>query len=112
MYSGVARRVTNVSCCWPATGGGDHAVGRKLYAYFLAAGIPAPQVALIQPLRIAGEEKTLAWSTLEASTEAILAERIASEAEVTAALTTLQHFTADPRTVICGPRIFQIWSRR
>jgi hypothetical protein len=51
--------------------GGDHAVGRKLYAYFLAAGIPAPQAALIQPLRIAGEEKTLAWSTLEASTAAI-----------------------------------------
>jgi hypothetical protein len=41
---------------YPMTGRGSRG-GRKLYAYFLAAGIPAPQVALIQPLRIAGEEK-------------------------------------------------------
>jgi ubiquinone/menaquinone biosynthesis C-methylase UbiE len=92
--------------------GGDHAAGRKLYACFLAAGIPGPQMSLVQPLRSEGEEKTLAWSTLEASTEAILSERLASEDEVTAALTTLQHFTADPRTLISGPRIFQLWSRR
>ena len=92
--------------------GGDHALGRKLYGCFLAAGIPHPQVALVQPVRLKGEEKRLAWSTLEASTEAILSERLASEDEVTAALTTLQHFTADPRTLICGPRIFQLWSRR
>jgi hypothetical protein len=92
--------------------GGDHATGRKLYGYFLAAGIPGPQVALIQPLYIEGEGKTLAWSTLEACTEAILSERLASNDEVTAALTTLQNFTADPQTLICGPRIFQLWSRR
>ena len=30
--------------------GGDHAVGRKLHRYFLAAGIPAPQVSLVQPV--------------------------------------------------------------
>jgi hypothetical protein len=35
-------------------------------------GIPDPQVALVQPVRTQGEEKTLAWSTLEASTEAIV----------------------------------------
>jgi hypothetical protein len=46
------------------------------------------------------------WSTLEACTEAIVSERVASEDEVTAALTILQHFTADPQTLICGPRIF------
>jgi SAM-dependent methyltransferase len=92
--------------------GGDHAIGRKLYGYFLAAGIPDPQVALVQPVRTQGEEKTLAWSTLEASTEAIVSERVASQDEVTAAITTLQHFTADPQTLICGPRIFQLWSRR
>jgi 2-polyprenyl-3-methyl-5-hydroxy-6-metoxy-1,4-benzoquinol methylase len=92
--------------------GGDHAVGRKLYAYFLTAGIPDPQVALVQSLRTEGEEKTLPWSTLEASTEAILSERLASKDEVMAALTTLQRFTADPQTLISGPRIFQLWSRR
>ena len=92
--------------------GGDHAVGRKLYACFLAAGIPGPQLSLVQPLRTEGEEKTLALSTLEASTEAILSERLASENELTAALTTLRRFTADPQALISGPRIFQLWSRR
>jgi hypothetical protein len=30
--------------------GGDHALGRKLYGCFVAAGIPDPQVALVQPV--------------------------------------------------------------
>jgi SAM-dependent methyltransferase len=92
--------------------GGDHALGRKLYGCFLAAGIPGPRVAVAQPVWIEGERKTLPWSTLEASTEAILSEGLASEDEVTAALTTLQRFTADPQTLISGPRIFQLWSKK
>jgi SAM-dependent methyltransferase len=92
--------------------GGDHAIGRRLYGYFLAAGIPGAAVTLVQSLWLAGEEKTLAFSTLDASAEAIVSERLASEDEVTAALRSLQRFTADPRTLICGPRVFQLWSRR
>jgi ubiquinone/menaquinone biosynthesis C-methylase UbiE len=92
--------------------GGDHAIGRKLYGYFLAAGIPHPQVALVQSLWTEGEEKTLAWSTLEASADAIVSEGIASQDEVSEALATLQRFSANPDTLICGPRVFQLWSRR
>jgi hypothetical protein len=40
----------------------------------------------------------LAWSTLEASADAILPEGIASKDEVTEALTALQCFTANPHT--------------
>src|SRR5579859_4146665 len=40
--------------------GGDHALGRKLYSYFLEAGIPHSHVAVVQPLYVAGDEgKTL-----------------------------------------------------
>ena len=92
--------------------GGDHAAGRKLYSWFLAAGSPAPDVAVVQSVWIEGQEKTLAWSTLEATAEAIMSEGVASRDEVTAALTALQRFTADPRTLIGGPRTFQLWSRR
>src|SRR5260221_2881410 len=53
-------------------GGGDHAIGRKLYAYFLDAGIPDAHVGLVTPLYVAGEGKTLALSTLEATAAAIL----------------------------------------
>ena len=40
--------------------GGDHAAGRKLHGWFLAAGIPAPNVAVVQSVWIEGQEKTLA----------------------------------------------------
>ena len=33
--------------------GGDHAAGRKLFSYFLEAGIPEPHIDLVQPLRLA-----------------------------------------------------------
>ena len=91
--------------------GGDHAIGRRLYRYFLAAGIPDPQVRLVQPVH-QGEAKTLAWSTLEATADAILAEGLATSDRVTAALASLRRFTDDPGTLICGPRVFQLWSRR
>jgi hypothetical protein len=88
-------------------------MGRKLYASFLSAGIPHPQVALApQPAWTRGEGKTLAWGTLEATRGAIASEGVASDEAVTAALATLQDFTADPSTLICGPRVFQLWSRR
>ncbi|MGO9727194.1 MAG: hypothetical protein ACLPN6_17925 [Streptosporangiaceae bacterium] len=69
-------------------------------------------MGLVQPVWTGGEGKTLAWSTLEASAQAIVAERVASQDEVTAALTTLWQFTADPQTLISGPRIVQLWSSR
>lgn len=40
--------------------GGDHATGRKLYHYFLDAGIPTPQVALVQSVSVSEEGKELA----------------------------------------------------
>jgi ubiquinone/menaquinone biosynthesis C-methylase UbiE len=92
--------------------GGDDTAGRKLYGYFLAAGIPGPQVAVVQSVWTEGEEKTLAWSTLDATAAAIVSERLATEDEVTAALAALERYTADPRTLIGGPRTFQLWSRR
>jgi ubiquinone/menaquinone biosynthesis C-methylase UbiE len=92
--------------------GGDPAFGRKLYGGFLAAGIPHPEVLVVQPVWTDEEGKTLPWSTLEATAEAIIADRVASHDEVTAALTNLGQFTADPRTLISGPRVFQLWSSR
>jgi ubiquinone/menaquinone biosynthesis C-methylase UbiE len=91
--------------------GGDHAIGRKLYRYFLAAGIPDPRVRLVQPVH-EGEAKALAWSTLDATAAAIAAEGLASADEVAGALASLGRFTGDPGTFICGPRVFQLWSRR
>lgn len=92
--------------------GGDHALGRKLHRYFLAAGIPDPEVALVQPVRHDGELKTLPVSTLDSSREAILSAGLATPAEFDVALADLARFAADPATDLSGPRIFQVWSRR
>lgn len=77
--------------------GGDHATGRKLYRYFLEAGIPTPQVDLVQSVLVSGEGKELAWSTLDATSEAILAEGVATSDELAAALASLRQFTDDVR---------------
>jgi ubiquinone/menaquinone biosynthesis C-methylase UbiE len=92
--------------------GGDAAAGRKVYGYFLEAGIPNPNLRLVQNANTTGEEKTLSLSTLEATADAILAKELASEDEVSAALASLAAFTDDPATLIGEPRIFQLWCRR
>lgn len=94
-----------------ASRGGDHAIGRKLYRCFLAARTADPQVTLVQPVH-QGEARTLARSTLEATADAIIAEGLASPGQVTAALASLRRLAEDPRTLTCGPRVFQLWSRR
>ena len=92
--------------------GGDHAFGRKLYAFFQGAGIPDAHVDLVTPLHLADEGKILPRLTLEATAEAIRAEGIASEDELNTALQDLAAFTAEPHSLIFGPRIFQLWWRR
>jgi hypothetical protein len=92
--------------------GGDNAIGRKLFDYFHDAGISRPQVALVQSVWTEGEGKTLPWTTLEASADSIVSEGVATKDEVMQALATLERLAANPRTLICGPRVFQLWSRR
>lgn len=115
-------------CCYPANDGfefflrmyqevlgrwgGDHALGRKLYTYFLEAGIPNAAINLATPLHIADDGKPLALSTLEAVSKAILTEGLATEDKIIAAVDSLATFTADPHSLIAGPRVFQSWTRR
>ena len=92
--------------------GGDAAIGRKLYRYFLDAGIPDPNLKLVQRADAIGEAKTLSLSTLEATAEAIVEEGLASTEEVNAAIDDLAAFTADEGTVVGDPRVFQLWCSR
>jgi hypothetical protein len=92
--------------------GGNPAVGRKLYGYFLAAGTPRPSMRLVQRADVDGESKTLPLLTIDATADAMVAEGIASEDEVRAARAILAQFTNDPEMVVGGPRVFQLWSRR
>jgi hypothetical protein len=77
--------------------GGDARIGRKLYLYFLRAGIPDPGLRLVQSLDATGEGKTLPLLTLQATGEAIVNAALASAAS---------------DTIINSPRILQVWTRR
>jgi ubiquinone/menaquinone biosynthesis C-methylase UbiE len=92
--------------------GGDPLLGRKLHRYFSAAGIPAPELTVVQRADIAGEAKTLPHSTVQATADAIISEGVASAEQVAAALASLIAFAADPGSVCGSPRLFQAWSRR
>lgn len=92
--------------------GGDATAARRLYRQFLQAGIPRPNLRLVQSADVDGEAKQLSMSTLEAVAGPIVAENLASQDEVSAALVSLATFTDDPTTLIGRPRIFQLWSRR
>ena len=92
--------------------GGDHSMARKLYAKFMEAGIGRPEVQVNQPVYIDGEGKTLPWTTLEATADLIVAEAIAGQEDVDAALRDLKRLAEDHQNLLLGPRIFQLWSRR
>jgi ubiquinone/menaquinone biosynthesis C-methylase UbiE len=92
--------------------GGDPLVGRKLHRHFSEAGIPAPELSVVQRADVGGEAKTLPHSTVQATAGAIIAEGIASADQLRAALDSLNDFAADPGSVCGSPRHFQAWSRR
>jgi ubiquinone/menaquinone biosynthesis C-methylase UbiE len=92
--------------------GGDPLAARKLFRWFLEAGIPGATLSVRQGVHTAGEAKSLPHSTVEATAEAIVGEGIASEEEVEEALADLAAFSADPTTIFGRPRTFQVWARR
>ncbi len=92
--------------------GGDPIAGRKMFRRFLEAGIPRPEIRLVQRVDSAGDAKTLAVLTLQATAEAIVDEGLATAKEVDAILAGLEAFVADPETLVAQPRIFQVWRRR
>jgi len=92
---------------------GDPTFGRRLPDECRQLGIPIREVALVQPVRTGTDAgKAIAALTLEATTPAIVAEGVARDAEVAGALADLAAYAADPRTLMTGPRVFQVWARR
>ncbi len=80
--------------------------------YFLRAGLPRPELRLVQGFGASQDSKALTVSTLEASADAIVGAGLAAAEEVAAAVADLAAFAADPATVVSEPRVFQLWARR
>jgi ubiquinone/menaquinone biosynthesis C-methylase UbiE len=92
--------------------GGDPNIGSKLPAMLHRAGIQGVELNVIQPAHIRGEGKLMAPITMSRISDALAAEGLATETEVTQILTELNHIAADSETVISLPRIFQVWGKR
>ena len=107
----------NRYCDWYSTvitrRGGDAMLGPKLQDLCLDAGLQQVQLRMAQPVHTGNApEKALSLSTLVNIRDAVLAEGLATAAELEEAVTQLDAFTADPRSIIGYPRIFQVWGRR
>jgi hypothetical protein len=92
--------------------GGDPLCGRRLVARFAEAGIPSPEIGVVQRVDVTGEAKSLPLLTVEATAEAMLDAGVATAEQIAAATERLSVLAADTSTVIGSPRIFQAWARR
>jgi SAM-dependent methyltransferase len=90
----------------------DADIGPKLYGMLLDAGWQNVKINVIQPTFTCGEGKQLPVLTLINITDSIMAEKLATEAELKSTVDDLTRFTDDPRTLVSVPRVFQVWGRR
>ncbi len=92
--------------------GGDATIGRRLFGYLNRAGVARPHLGVVEVVHSEGESKLLFAMTLAATKDAMVTERLVSTVDADEALASLTAFSADPSTIVGGPRIFQAWSAR
>jgi SAM-dependent methyltransferase len=93
--------------------GGDANVGPRLYELCLGAGFGDVHVQVVQPMHCgACEEKSISLSTMVNIADAVLADGLASAAEVAEAIAGLTALTEDPGSIIGCPRVFQVRGRK
>jgi len=92
--------------------GGDPNIGPRLVSLFLDAGLDDVQVEVVQPTFRSGHGKRIAAITMAHIGEAVIQQGLASAQEVKDIVTDLDQFSADPRTILSLPRIFQVWGKK
>ena len=92
--------------------GGDADVGPKLPRLLVEAGFEDVGVSVVQLAFLGGEGKELAAVTYQGIAESVVAEGLASRAELDASLEQLRRFIARPDTLVTTPRVVQTWGRR
>jgi ubiquinone/menaquinone biosynthesis C-methylase UbiE len=93
--------------------GGDANLGPRLYELCLGAGFRDLHVQAVQPMHCGTcEEKSISLSTMVNIADAVLADGLASPAEVAETIARLTAFTEDPESIIGCPRVFQARARK
>ena len=92
--------------------GGNAELGRELYGMCLDAGLAEVEVDVVQPTHGGGEpEKALSLSTLINIADTVISEGLANPDEIAEVIAELTRYTADLRSIVSVPRIFQVWGR-
>ncbi len=91
---------------------GDADIGLRLAELLSEAGFENIHLSVVQHAGMSGDTKLISPITLENIAEAVIAEGVASRADVEGILVELYDFARDPNTVLSGPRIIETWARR
>jgi SAM-dependent methyltransferase len=89
--------------------GRDPIIGPRLPALLIDAGLQDVQMNVVQPAGLSGEVKLMNPITMESIGDKIVAEGLASAAEVADVVAALYHFARTPGTVASLPRIIEAW---
>jgi SAM-dependent methyltransferase len=92
--------------------GGDPNIGPRLPRLLIDAGCEHVQMNVVQPAGMEGEVKLTCAITMESIADAVLAEGLASQAEVEATVAALYAFARETRTIVSLPRVVQAWGYR
>jgi SAM-dependent methyltransferase len=92
--------------------GGDPNIGPRLPAMLLDAGVEGVHMSVVQPAALGGEVKLLYPLTMENIVESVLAEELASKAELERIIDELYQFAGNPRTIAGTPRNVEAWGYR
>jgi ubiquinone/menaquinone biosynthesis C-methylase UbiE len=92
--------------------GGDANIGPRLPRLLAENGFEKVQMNVVQPAGAEGEVKLLTPLTMENIADAVLAEGLASRAEIVQLVAELYEFARAPGTVGAGPRVVEAWGYR
>ncbi len=92
--------------------GGDAEFGIKLYDCLDRAGLNDVHMEITQPAGVQGPAKQMSVITLEKIRQSVLAAGLATIEEFEAVHRELKEFTADKKSIISMPRIFQVWGSK
>lgn len=92
--------------------GGDPNIGPRLASLLMDAGFADVDVHVVQPVGRVGEAKLVSPLTMENIADAVLADGLATVAEIESIVNDLYAFAADPKTVAAMPRIVQAWGTK
>ena len=91
--------------------GGDPNIGPRLPALLREAGYQNIKMRMFHPTALEGGIKHLICVTLERISARVIEDALATPSELQETIDALVAFARDPRTVLGGPRVFQVWGQ-